>query len=266
MVKVGINQPYYLPYVGFFERVKACDYFVVNPLTPLNRTRAFHRRTKIIQQHRNAPQRFLYLTQCVSHLAEGKFFSDISLDERFWERQQIHIKTIVSTYKRAKYFRLLDNLLRLMAEQSSDLGSYNTKLIKETSKILGLSNKIIDASKDSKLLAIDFAEGSGEFANKATQITFFICKKLGATLHIAGQNGPLWLDETPFIKAGIGVLYQRIKFKAYPQFHRGDSFVPGLSAIDLIANNGLRSRRILGQNSDLVSREELLRTTKLTGR
>lgn len=206
---IGINQPYYLPYIGLFERIKACDLFVINPFSPLNRTRAFHRRVKIIQQHREASQKYLYLTQCIPHDMERKFYSEIKLDHNFWERQKTHIKTIYLTHKKAKYFDCIKGLLSLMENRNSkNLGEYNTKLIFCLAEILGLDGKLVNVAKNKKLREIDYVKTNPRFKNRSTKVTFNICTALRATVHIAGQNGPLWLDEKPFTQNGIKVFYQ----------------------------------------------------------
>lgn len=125
---IGINQPYYLPYIGLFERIRACDLFVINPFTPLNMTRAFHRRSKIIQITPGVRKDYIYLTQFVPRGYDGKFYSEIQLDKNFWVRQHSHINTIYSTYSRAKYFSHLGNILEVMQDYTvTNLGNITQK-------------------------------------------------------------------------------------------------------------------------------------------
>jgi len=267
MITAGINQPYYLPYIGFFERMKACDYFVINPFAPLNAVKSFHRRVKIIQQHPEAEQNFLYLTECLSLRMDGVVFNEISLNNQFWKRQEKHAKTIYNTYRRSPFFDYLRDLLDLLIDRDpKDLGSYDTKLIKFLAMKLGIKSHIVDANKDKRLLKIRSRELPEGFKNKGTYTSYVVCKALKAQLHLVGQNGPLWLDEELLNFHKIDTLYQRIKFKPYRQFPKRSVFIPGLSIIDLIFNYGPGATKILGLNSKFVSRNTLLKTIKLTGR
>lgn len=124
----------------------------------------------------------------------------------------------------------------------------------------------MDASKTMELKTIIYKKKLPSYFNKSTQVNLLICKHLKGSVHLAGQNGPLWLDEKAFITNNIKVYYQKINFKNYPQFSRSTDFCPGLSIIDLIANHGSSAKNFLGFNSKFVSREELLESTFLTGR
>lgn len=252
---IGINQPYYLPYIWVFERMKACDYFVINPYTPVNRnrTKVFHRSVKIIQTNPEAKLDSLYITQYVSKNDDLVFYSDIKLKTEFWERQKNHIKTIYFTYKKSKYFCYLEELLNLMNDTNiSNLGEYNIRLIKHLALILGLEEKIIDASKDKRLAKIDYRKCPGGFKNKSTYLAYSICHSLKGTKHITGPMGPKWLDINFFKQNNIKISYQNNNLQPYKQYCPKKKFVPALSVIDLIANLGPNARDFIGQNSSYI--------------
>ena len=62
-------------------------------------------------------------------------------------------------------------------------------------------------------------------SNKAAYCNLMTCKFFGANLHIAGQNGPLWLDEKEFINNKIDVLYQKVGFVEYRQYPQKEIFL-----------------------------------------
>ncbi|MDQ3099234.1 MAG: WbqC family protein [bacterium] len=260
---VGINQPYYLPYIGFFDRAKACDWFVINEYSPLNRTRANHRRARIIQIHPTAPQDFIFLTQTIPPRYEGVPFDQIPLSDQFWETQKQHAQTLYGTYKSSKGFFYSEGLLSLLEERGAlSLGEYNTILILYIAKRLGL-----DQIKAIRELSISYNENMDTTsANHATAANLAICNSLRATRHIAGQNAPLWLDEELFNLSGIEVHYQKIDFKPYRQYNRRQLFTDGLSTVDLLFNAGENAASFIGQSSVIVDKETLLATTELTGR
>ncbi len=265
---IGINQPYYLPYIGFFERAKACDLFIINPYTPINRKRTYHRRSKIIQLHPNAEKNYLYLTQFIESKYDKQYFSNIELNDLFWKRQKIHIQTIYRTYKKSYYFPYVKNIFDLMDDKNCrNLGEYNTKLILFLAKKLFIADKFLDIGKGEDIPADILTNNQPEqYKNKATYTNLYLCRKFGATVHFAGQNGPLWLNEKIFEEYGVKVKYQRMKFLCYKQYSKNSVFVGGLSILDLLFNCGPNSVNELGRNSSFVNRDTLLKTTVLTGR
>jgi hypothetical protein len=70
-----------------------------------------------------------------------------------------------------------------------------------------------------------------------------ICKALGATEYLSGPSGRDYLDESIFAVEGIAVRYHQFTHPTYKQLY--DSFVPGLSILDLLANCGPHSRSVL---------------------
>lgn len=264
---LGINQPYYLPYVGLFDRMYFCDKFVINPFTKLNRSRSNHRRVKIMQLHPDAEKSFLYLTQCVPRYADGMTFLDIKLDYDFWKIQQRHATTLSYTYKRYPGYSCIKDIIEaLLVKDVNNLGDYNFKLIKLISRKLGLEDKLVylaDTDFDFKKF---YERVPSNFQNDANFHNYLICNYFNAENMIVGQNGPLWVKEEIFKKEDIDISYQRIDFYSYDQFSRSETFVPGLSTLDLLANLGESSAEFIGKSSKVLQREELIKTTHLTGR
>ena len=72
-----------------------------------------------------------------------------------------------------------------------------------------------------------------------------VCKKLGADTYISGIGGKRYLDEKLFEKNEITLKYQNYDPIRYVQ-HTSKSFIPNLSIIDLLFNEGTdRSQEIL---------------------
>ena len=71
-----------------------------------------------------------------------------------------------------------------------------------------------------------------------------ICKKLGADTYISGIGGKKYLDEKLFENNKIILKYQNYNPITYPQ-HLSKTFIPNLSIIDLLANTGTESGKLL---------------------
>ena len=63
-------------------------------------------------------------------------------------------------------------------------------------------------------------------------VCYQICKKLGAISYLSGAFGKNYLDETPFRKDGISVVYQDFTHPKY--YQKSEPFVSNLSILDLI--------------------------------
>ena len=75
-----------------------------------------------------------------------------------------------------------------------------------------------------------------------------ICKKLGADTYISGIGGKTYLDEKLFEKNKIILKYQNYNPIRYLQ-HTSKSFISNLSIIDLLANVGSKSGKLLKDNN-----------------
>lgn len=265
---VGINQPYYLPYTGFFDRAKSCDLFVINSYCPLNRRGTHHKRVKVVQLHPDCKDNTIYLTERIGSKLNNNMFVNVTLDQVFWSYQKCHIDTLYNTYHKAPFFEYTKKILELMEDDScKNLGEYNTKLIFFLADKLGMVQKFVDLTKEKDFQKDVFLNDVPDgYLNKATYGNLQVCKYFKATKHITGQNGPLWLDEQVFNENKIQVYYQKVNFEEYRQFSKCRSFLKGLSVLDLLFNCGEKSKGIIGKGSKFVDRETLLKTTKLTGR
>lgn len=251
-MKVCINQPYFLPYIGLMEKVKFSDVTVINDFSPISRRKRIYRRVRIIDNFsENRDARFI--TELVYHWHDGKPFNEIRVGLDLFKRQEEVLETIRHTYRKAPFFDyLFTDLANVIFDKRSDnLGVYNFRLIELLVKKLGINNKIVLASQNKALSSMDFKKTPKNFKNHATYMAFEICRRLKGNVYISGQSGPKYLDETSFANNNMEVLYQQINFKPYYQFN-SDNFVSGLSVIDLIFNMGPRSADYIGENSTFV--------------
>ena len=85
-------------------------------------------------------------------------------------------------------------------------------------------------------------------SGQSTERLVNVCKKLGADTYISGIGGKRYLDEKLFEKNKIILKYQNYNPIRYLQ-HMSKSFIPNLSIIDLLANMGSESGKLLNENT-----------------
>ena len=220
--RVGIHQPNFAPWLGYFYKIYRADKFVFldNVAIELNSQQAFVNRTKI-----KSPAGVNWITCPVSRmLSPSKLIVDTIFEPTEIWRKKI-TKSIYFNYKKAKYFDetypLLETLVGADIERLSD---FNINIIQ------AICNHI-----DIKTLFWRASEMELESSEKNSRIVE-ICGKLDCPYYLSGKGGLAYHDVDVFIKNGLSIVDLDFKHPVYPQIH-GD-FEAGLSIIDVLFNCG----------------------------
>lgn len=222
---VGILQPGYLPWLGFFEQLNRCDIFVLYDDVQFEKG-SWRNRNRI--KTPNGPQ---WLT--VPVLLKGQGFpliKDTLIDQSAaW--QQKHIKTLKQNYSKAPFFELYSSgLFEILNRPWKYLVDLDLELIYWLVEQLNASTKVL-ISSDLKVPG-----------NKVQRIIDII-HKLGGDHFYEGAAGRDYIDSDVLQKEGISVTFQNYEHPTYPQLY-GD-FISHLSVIDLLFNCGPDSHSIL---------------------
>lgn len=219
MVRVAIMQPYFLPYIGYFQMIKAVDVFVfyddVNYIK-----RGWINRNKILVN-----QEGQYLTIPLREASQNKKINEIKTGIDTKELSRI-FKTVEFSYKNAPYyaqvFPLLERILKLDSEFISDLAIESVKTLSE---YLNLKTKFLISSKA-------FPETqSMERGNRLMEI----CHQLGAVNYINAIGGQEIYTKEDFAREKIHLSFIQSNNISYSQF--GANFVPWLSILDVLMFN-----------------------------
>jgi hypothetical protein len=226
-MKVSIHQPAYLPWLGYFHKIAVSDIFVILDNTQFEKN-SFNNRNKI--KTVNGP---IWLTVPVQ--TTGKFKENLLAkvkiaDNSIWNKK--HWKSIELNYKKAPFFEEYYPELKILYEKE---WAYLTDLCHEMLKIfvkmVGIETEIILSSN------MKYSE------SVKTEQLINICKELDATTYISGILGKNYINEDEFNKENIKLIYQEYKHPTYNQLH--NEFLPYMSVIDLIFNEGPRSLEII---------------------
>lgn len=222
---VGILQPGYLPWLGFFEQLYRCDIFVLYDDVQFEKG-SWRNRNRI--KTPNGPQ---WLTVPVQ--LKGQSFplvKDVAVNASVpWQKK--HIKAITQNYSQSPFlaryagelFTILDRPWRLIADLDVELISW---LVEQ----LGISTPMVLSST----LGV---QGSG------VQRLIGIIRSLNGNHFYEGSAGRNYIDVSVFEDAGISVDFQEYEHPEYPQLY--GTFISHLSIIDLLFNCGPDSLDIL---------------------
>ena len=229
-MKLVIHQPNYLPYVGFFHKLTLADTLVLMDNTQYDKK--FTNRNKI-----KIPDGWSWLTVPINK--EHKFLPNKLVEINNKENwKEMHWKKITRSYTNSKFFK--KNYKSFFEEVYSKewkfLFELNSELLRQIIDWLGLKIQII---KESEL----------NINGNSTERLVNVCKELGAETYVSGVGGKEYMNEKLFQKNNIKIEYQKFQCPTYTQIFSGD-FIPNLSIIDLLFNNGSKSLPILTDDTN----------------
>ena len=226
---VAIHQPNYVPWLGYFYKICHCDVFVFLDSVPYSRNSLVNRnRIKI-------PQGLAWLT--VGVLTKGHYAQAISEVEvnNSVDWRKTHWRTISQNYSKTPHFKEYESLFEAVYDREwRRLIDLNETLIQLISSLLGTNT-------------VMFVNASAlKTTGTRSELLVNICKAVGADTYLSGFGGRKYLDESGFQEAGVRLVYSDFEHPVYGQLW--GEFVPNLSIIDLLFNEGERSRSILNQH------------------
>ncbi len=244
---VAAHQPNFLPYLGFFDKMKSADVFVIRDEV-LFAKRDFHHRNRIRingNDNENNPQSSWVGFPVEEH---GDYLlyikiKDANRGKRHWKQQLAH--ELKASYQGAPYFeKHFQNVVDMVNQSNGSLVDLNMALIGYLSKELGTESSVVMASK------LGLKPEHYEKSNPSDDLVA-ICREVGADVYLSGAGGKGYLEMEKFSKAGIEVQFQEYKHPVYAQHFAG--FLPYMSAIDALFCLG---RLPDGQGDDGKSRSE----------
>jgi hypothetical protein len=223
---VSINQPAYLPWLGYFERIARSDLHVVLDLVQYEKN-SFTNRNRI-----RTPNGELWLTVPLS--TKGRFGSlEINRLEFArntpWRRK--HWDTLCMNYRKAPHFaRYAPAYEALYQEDWPSFMPMVRAFLSQHLADLGILTPLVYSSERNP-------------SGTKTELLVNLCRDAAATRYVSGAMGRDYLDEGMFSRAGISVCYQDYVHPEYRQCHAG--FVPRMGILDLLFNEGPRSLKVL---------------------
>lgn len=219
------HQPMFMPWLGLFAKITQADLFCIFDEVPFER-HGFGNRNRIKTQH--GVQWLTVPVLLDDHL--GVPMHQIRIADGNWRRK--HLRAIELAYAKAAHFEPVFNAIQaIYVQDHRTLAGLNEALLRFFLAALEIQVPMVRASDHG-------------FMGAKSDLVLDMCRKLGATEFIFGQLGHDYADLRAFDSAGMKVRFQDYKHPAYGQLH--GEFVPNLSVLDLLMNEGAkRAREIL---------------------
>ena len=216
---VSIHQPAYLPWLGYIDRIRRSDIFIVLDTVPFQKN-SFQNRNKI-----RVANGWTWLTVPVELKGHTERpLCETRIDNRQdWQRK--HWATLSQNYARAPFACPVLEWLRPFYETEwTGLADLCCAMLTRHLEAFGVTTEIRRASQMECP------------ASKKGELVADLCRIAGAGSYISGPLGRDYLDESDFSRAGVALAFDSYSHPTYPQFHPG--FESHMAAIDLLANVG----------------------------
>lgn len=218
---VAIHQPQYLPWLGYFNKIKRADHFCFLDTVQFKKNEWQNRnRIKTAQgwQWLTVPVRFRFPDPINSVKIE---------DLQRWRPK--HLQALVTNYRKTPFFESFFHLFQNIYDQEwQSLVELNITLIERLTDALSVPRPgFIRASSLAGL------------SEHPTDRLIDICQSLNADTYLSGPAGAHYMDMDRFHQRGVQVIFQDFAHPVYPQ--RFGTFISHLSAVDLLFNRGPES-------------------------
>jgi hypothetical protein len=226
---VAILQPSYLPWLGFFEQMFKVEVFVIYDEVQFDKN-GWRNRNRI-----KTVQGAQWLTVPVLTKGKSKPANHAVKVNSAVNWNQKHLKSIELNYKKLPFFNdFSPKIEEVLKKNWNFLLDLNLNLIYLIKDYLGIDTPIkLSSEIPSKI----------ETAISPEERLVEICRFFGATTFYEGYAGKKYIEESFFSKSGIKLVFQEYHHPIYRQGF--GEFVPYLSTIDLIFNEGPDSLKIL---------------------
>jgi len=216
-MKVAIMQPYFFPYIGYFQLINAVDVFIVYDNIKYTK-KGWINRNRILQNG----------SDVMFSLPLKKDSDYLNVDQRFlspdFDRKKL-LNKIKEAYRKAPYFEMGYNLIENSVLHDEDnLFEYIYYSLKDICRFLDISTEI----KVSSSIDINHSLQSEEKV-------LAICENLGAETYINAIGGHNLYSQKKFSNYDIGLKFIQTNAIGYKQLN--NDFVPGLSILDVIMFN-----------------------------
>lgn len=217
-MKLGIMQPYFFPYIGYWQLMNAVDKYVVYDDVNYIKGGWINRNRVLVngQPH--------YINLPMIGASPNKIINEIGVNCDPLPKQKT-LRLLEQSYHKAPFFPETYELVeRVLTQQEDNLAKFLMYSIREVKKYLGIQTELIISASLPK-------DNSLKGQNKVLSI----CELLGATEYYNAIGGQELYSFDAFEKRNIALKFVKTEPIIYQQF--GNEFQSNLSIIDVMMFN-----------------------------
>jgi hypothetical protein len=219
-------QPYFMPYIGYWQLMAAVDTYVVYDDVNYIKGGWVSRNNILLNGQKHM------FTITLNGASPNKLFNEITIKDDFKKFSRL----IESAYRKAPYYAEVCVLLeKIYNFEDKSLGAFIMNSFQVVLDYLEINIKLVLSSTIEKYNSL-----------RGKEKVKHICHLLGADTYYNAIGGQELYDKEDFKADGIDLNFIHTNLAPYAQFT--NEFVPGLSIIDVLMHNGKEyTKRILFQ-------------------
>lgn len=228
-MKLAIMQPYFMPYIGYFQTMAAVDTYVVyDDVQYIKGGWVSHNYLLV------GGKKQLFTIQ-LKGASPNKLFNEVEIsDFRKFE------KLLQFNYGKAPYYdEVMPVLKTIFAYEDRNLARFLWNSYRQLFAYLDIPTSIILSSSVDKDCSL-----------KGKEKVLDICRSLGADTYYNAIGGQELYDKQEFAAHGVNLYFVQTNDFVYPQFK--NDFEPNLSIIEVLMFNGKEATKRLLQEYTLV--------------
>ncbi|MFH1332274.1 MAG: WbqC family protein [archaeon] len=225
---MAAHQPNFIPYLGFFDKLKSCDVFIIRDEV-LFVERDYHHRNRIrinSNDNMNNPQ-----CKWIKVPVDGKYdyimhqnVKNGLVKNKPWNIELL--REIKINYGGAPFFdKFFPEFEKIVLKSHDNLLPLNMEIINFLSKAFGIDKKVVMASE------LGLKPEHYEKSDPSEDLVL-LCKAVDANVYLSGAGGRGYLNLAPFEREGIKVVFQDYNHPVYPQRYSG--FLPFMASVDAL--------------------------------
>lgn len=217
---IAIMQPYFLPYIGYFQMIKAVDKFVMYDNIKYTK-KGWINRNRMLNGNKEE-----VFSLAVKKDSDYLDIRDRKLSDNYLELNQKTLRRIENYYRKAPFFNEIYPLLEtiFLFENHDNLFQFILNSIEQIKTYLQVDTEIVNSST----VNIDHNL-------KSQEKVIAICKEMKATEYINPIGGVELYNKDIFTNEKIKLNFIHAHEIVYRQ--DADEFVPWLSVLDVIMWN-----------------------------
>lgn len=233
-MKTAVMQPYFLPYLSYWQLIAAADCFVI--LDDVNFIkRGYINRNRILIN--GEPYLFSIPVQDAS---QNRLIMDTRLKFENRDRKKF-LARVENSYRRAPHFESVMPLIKRIVEyETDDLTEYIRNSLKECMFCLDIRTEVLKSSGMEK-------DNSCTGADRIVEI----CRCLSSDIYINPSGGRILYRKEMFEKYGIDLYFLETDFEKVKYRQFGSGFIERLSIIDVLMFNSVDEVRNMLKIYDL---------------
>lgn len=234
-MKLAIMQPYFLPYIGYFQLLHLVDKFVVYDNIEFTK-KSWINRNRILSY--NGEQKF-----SIPIKKESDYLNivDRHLSIDYIKYNQKTLRNISAVYQKALHFDKIFPILEsiFLFKEQENLFEFILFSLKKIKMLLQINTDIIISSE------VDI-----DHELKGRDKVLSICKAVGADHYINAIGGRELYNKEDFAKEGIKLNFISTLPIVYKQFK--NEFIPSLSIADVLMFNSIDRIQLMLNEFELI--------------